>query len=168
MKPLKNSILAALIVNILFIAPLRAEIVERIVAYVDDYAITKSELNKTLMDMRESLDKITEEEAVNALINRVLLLKEAKKMKLDPPESNQIKEYIDIKIKSLIFIREEDLQRYYDSNKGTFKNIPFASVKDKIEQLLIEEETNRRLQDHLQLLRNKAYIKIQLTPLKRQ
>lgn len=134
-------------------------IIERIVAYVDDYAITLTDLKDA---MRVAQRPQKEEEAVEALINRVLLLREARKMKLEGQESALINEYIEIKIKSLIFIREEDIQGFYEANLERFKGATLTTVKDKIELYLIEEETNRRLMEHIKSLRERADIKVQL------
>lgn len=158
MKDLTTKIWIVLVVNLLLSQGTYGEVLERIVAYVDDYAITLSEVKEMQL---KSPKPMTYEETIETMINRVLLLKEAKKMKLDPPETNQINEYIDIKIRSLVFIREEQIQSFYEVHSERFKGIPLSTVREQIEKYLIEEETNRRLKEHLNHLRQGAEIKIQ-------
>jgi hypothetical protein len=134
-----------------------------VVAYVDDTAITLSEFEETYNEMREAVKDITKEEAINSMINSVLLLHEARKMRLDAPtKEDLVKDYIDIKIRSLIFIRESDIRAFYEKNIDKFKGIDYLQVRDEIESYLFELETNRRLQSHLEQLRANAEIKIQL------
>jgi hypothetical protein len=140
-----------------------AEIINRVVAYVDDTAITLSEFEETYNEMREAVKDITKEETINSMINSVLLLHEARKMRLDAPtKEDLVKDYIDIKIRSLIFIRESDIRAFYEKNIDKFKGIDYLQVRDEIESYLFELETNRRLQSHLEQLRANAEIKIQL------
>jgi hypothetical protein len=134
-----------------------------VVAYVDDTAITLSEFEDTYNEMREAVKDITQEETINSMINSVLLLHEARKMRLDAPtKEDLVKDYIDIKIRSLIFIRESDIRAFYEKNIDKFKGIDYLQVRDEIESYLFELETNRRLQSHLEQLRANAEIKIQL------
>jgi len=140
-----------------------AEIIDRVVAYVDDTAITLSEFEKTYNEMQEEIKDITKEEAINSMINSVLLLHEARKMRLEAPTKDElIKEYIDIKIRSPIFVRESDVIEFYKIHIDRFKDIDYLQVRDEIESYLFELETNRRLQSHLEELRANAEIKIQL------
>ncbi|MCX8069366.1 MAG: SurA N-terminal domain-containing protein [Thermodesulfovibrionales bacterium] len=134
----------------------KGQVIEKVVAYVEDEAITLTELNETYSKMKTDNPNINYDEVINMLINRLLLFKEAKKMKLDSITSSKdpIDEYIEIKIKSLIFVRDEDIQRFYDENKVEFKNIPISTVRDKIETYLIEKETNKRIKEHIEALRN--------------
>ncbi|HIJ59167.1 MAG TPA: hypothetical protein HPP56_00920 [Nitrospirae bacterium] len=137
-------------------------VIESIVAFVEDEAITLTELDDAYKKMSIISPEISKEEVMNIIINRLLLLKEASKMKLDSFAINKntkdissiIDEYVDIKIKSLIFVRDEEVQQFYDKNKEQFKGDVLTNVKDKIEAYLIEKETNKRLKEHLELLRS--------------
>ncbi len=98
------------------------------------------------------------------MINRILLLQEAKKMRLEAPDDDQlVQQYIDIKLKSAIIIREEDVERFYDENGGQFKGQDYLAVRDQIEKYLFELETNKRLKNQIKELRAKSDIKIQFS-----
>ncbi len=162
MNILINRLIIAIATIVFFTDNSNAAVVERVIAYVDGYAITLSDLKDSLTNARASNTTLTDQEAVEALINRVLLLREARKMKLEGQESSQINEYIEIKIKSLIFIKDEEIQGFYDANSEKFKGVPLPIIKDQIEQYLLEQETNKRLLEHLKELRQRADIKVQV------
>jgi len=148
---------------VMFTAHSSAEIITRVVAYVDDTAITLSEFKETYNEMREAVKDITKEEVINSMINSTLFLHEARKMRLDAPTKEElVNEYIDIKIRSLIFIRESDIIEFYEKNIDKFKGVDYLLVRDEIERYLFELEMNRRLKSHLEQLRANAEIKIQL------
>lgn len=141
-----------------------AEVIDRVVAYVDDTAITLSEFQKTYATTKETVGSVSEEDVINSMINSLLLLKEARSMRLDAPtKDDMLKDYIDIKIKSAIIIREDEMESFYIKNIGNFKGKDYVSVRDEIEKYLFEAETNKRLKKHLEELRSNAEIKIQLT-----
>lgn len=140
-----------------------AEVIDRVVAYVDDTAITLSEFRDSYAKTRKNVDNVTEEEVINSMINRLLLIKEAKKMKLEAnTEDELLLEYIDIKIKSLILIREDAIIAFYAEHQNKFKGQDFMSVRDDIEKYLFELETNKLLKKHLEELRERSEIHVQL------
>ena len=140
-----------------------AEIIDRVVAFVDDRAITMSELENNYKDTVKLMPDIKKEEVLNTVINRILLLREAKKLRIEAPAKDAIiQEYIELKLKTIIKITEEDLKEFYEKNRNEFGNVEFDDVRDKIENYLIEKEVNQRLEKHIEELRSKAYIKIQL------
>ena len=140
-----------------------AEILERVVAYVNNTAITLTEFRKEAQRSRKTLDKVSDSEIINSMINRILLLQEAKQMRLEAPDDDKlVQEYIDIKIKSAIIIREEDIERFYSENSERFKGQNYLAVRDQIEKYLSELETNKRLKEQIAELRAKSDIKIQL------
>ncbi len=141
-----------------------AELIDRVVAYVDDTAITLSEFQENYIKMEKTVAGTTEEEVINSIINRLLLIKEAKRMKLEAPTDDELLEdYIDIKIGSLILIKEDAINQFYTEHIDEFKGRDYLSVRDEIEKYLFEMETNRQLKRHLEELRAKAEVKIQLT-----
>lgn len=141
-----------------------AGIIERVVAYVDDSAITMSEYEERYEKMKNAVGSITEREVIDSMINRALILKEAKKIKLEANSTDDIMaEYIDIKIKALIIIKEEDINRFYSANLSSFGGKEYSVVRDNIEAYLFELETNKKLKKHLEELRESAEIKIMLT-----
>lgn len=148
---------------LLFTVHCSAEVIDRIVAFVDDRAITMSELENNYKDTVKLMPDIKREEVLNTVINRILLLREAKKLRIEAPTKDAIiQEYIELKLKTIIKITEEDLKEFYEKNRNEFGNVEFDDVRDKIENYLIEKEVNQRLEKHIEELRSKAYIKIQL------
>ncbi len=140
-----------------------AEVIDRVVAYVDDTAITLSEFRESRVKMKESVDSITDEEVINSMINRILLLKEAKKMRLEAANADDtIAYYIDIKIKSSIIIREDVILKFYNENISEFGSMDYLSVREEIEAYLVELETNKQIKKHLEELRKNADIVMQL------
>ncbi len=162
----------------LFTVHCYSEVVDRVVAIVDNEAIMLSELNSAYQrafspqgesaSAENSKTDITQEEVLNGLINRVLLLKQAKKFshsiqtRNDYDENTLIKEYIEKQLKTFIRIPFEEIEQFYEKNKEKFGSKDFYDVRDEIEGLLIEKELNRRLIKHIEDLRKNAYIKIQL------
>jgi len=140
-----------------------AEILERVIAYVNNTAITLSEFRKDAERTRKTLGNVSDADIINSMINRILLLQEAKKMRLEAPDDDKlVQEYIDIKLKSAIIIREEDIEHFYNESRGQFKGQDYLAVRDQIEKYLFELETNKRLKSQIEELRAKSDIKIQL------
>jgi hypothetical protein len=73
-----------------------------------------------------------------------------------------LKEYVEIKIRSLVVIKEETVMQYYSENQADFDGRLYAAVRDDIEAYLAERETNRRLKEHLSELREQSDISIRL------
>src|SRR5208283_3346203 len=148
---------------LLFAGFCRAEILERVIAYVNNTAITLSEFQNEAQRTRKTLDNVSDSDIINSMINRILLLQEAKKMRLEAPDNDKlVQEYIDIKLKSAIIIREEDMERFYNENRDQFKGQDYLAVRDQIEKYLFELETNKRLKKQIEELRAMSDIKIQL------
>jgi isopentenyl diphosphate isomerase/L-lactate dehydrogenase-like FMN-dependent dehydrogenase len=141
----------------------RAELIDRVIAYVDDRAITYSEFEERYKKIRQAVPDITEEEALNSMVNALLLLQRAKKMRLEAPnEDDLIKEYLDITIKSRIVLKEEKMLEYYNNNRHSFGDREFSAVRPEIEKYMLELETNMQLKEHLKELRRQSNIVIQL------
>ncbi|MEW6214686.1 MAG: SurA N-terminal domain-containing protein [Nitrospirota bacterium] len=146
-----------------FCSLLSAEIKDRVVAFVDDTAITLSELEEAYTEALRVNPGITEDEVLNTMVNRLLLLREAKKLRLEAPSMDELlREYIDLKIRAFIRIREKDLIDFYEKHLNDFRGKEFEAVREEIERYLIEKELNQRLKREIEELRQKAYIKIQL------
>lgn len=138
-----------------------AEVIDRVVAYVDETAVTLSELRNYYLETKETAN-ITEEEALNSIINRLLLLKEARAMKLEAQTDDELlKDYINIKIGSAILIKEDTIISFYNEHLKEFEGKDYLTVRDIIEKYLFEAEINRRLKKHLDELRANAEVKIQ-------
>ena len=142
-----------------------AEIFDRVVAFVNDQAITLSELQEQYGNAKKLTPDITEEEVLNTMINRLLLLSEAKKYSIEAPSTEEIlNEYIDLKVRAFIRVSEKDIEAFYTDNKDKFIGKDFEDVREEIEKYFTEKELNTRLKELLKELRKNAYIKIQLRP----
>ncbi|RJQ41614.1 MAG: hypothetical protein C4550_01260 [Nitrospiraceae bacterium] len=140
-----------------------AEVIDRVVAFVDDKAITLSDLEDNYKAAIKLRPDIKKEEVLNTKINRMLLLREAKKLRIEGANPDEIiKEYIELKLRTFIKITEDDLREFYDKNRKEFGKADFDDSREKIEVYLVEKEVNIRLKKHIEDLRSKAYIKIHL------
>ena len=140
-----------------------AEVIDRVVAYVDDRAITYSDFRDKFKKLREVVPAISEEETINSMINTLLLLEQARKMRLEAASDDDlVKEYIDIRIKSRVFVKEDQLTTYFNEHKKDFGGRDYLSVRDELEKYLSELEINRQLKNHLEELRRQSNIVIQL------
>ena len=136
---------------------------DRVVASVDNIAITLSEFEEEYSKSLEATPDATKEEVLNAMINRVLLLREAKKIRLEEPSDDELlKEYVDLKLRTFVKIKEKDISDFYQNHTSDFQGKEFESVREEIEKYLVEAELNRLLKAHIEELRKKAYIRIQL------
>lgn len=147
-----------------------AEVLERIVAIINDDIILLSEFQATYQLARKTDEAVSEEMVLDEMINRRLLLNEAKKhwvgrsyKSKKPVDSTAvIKEYIDTRIKAFIHIPYEAIQDYYESNRHLFADKEFYDARDEIEDHLIDKELDVTLRAHIEELRAKAYIRVQL------
>lgn len=140
-----------------------AGLIDRVVAFVDERAITLSEFNEAYEKTRKIRPDSSKGDVLDAMINRVLLLAEAKKLKIEArTEDELISEYMDMKVKAFIRVREEELEDFYKKNMQEFKGSGYDAVRDKIEEYLVERETNRLLKRHISELRAKSHIKVML------
>ncbi len=148
-----------------------AEVLERIVAIVNNEVILLSEFKKDYQTAVDSGAKTTEREFLDKMINRLLLLEQAKKFRLKisalshempASENDVINEYIERRIKAFIYIPFKEIESYYRSNRKLFDNKEFYDVRDEIENYLIEKKLNGRLLEHIEDLRKRSYIRIQL------
>jgi len=151
---------------ILLFAPsvLHAEIRDRVVAFVDNTAITLSDLEIKYAETLKATPNITKEEVLNTMVNRTLLLREAKRFRLEAPsEEEQLKEYIDLKIRAFIRIRDQAIADFYQQHLIDFQGKELDEVRDQIETYLVENELNQRLKSHIDELRGKSCVKVQFS-----
>jgi hypothetical protein len=141
---------------------LHAEIQDRVVAFVDNTAITLSDLETKYAETLKATPNITKEEVLNTMVNRMLLLREAKRFRLEAPsEEELLKEYIDLKIRAFIRIRDQAIADFYQQHLIDFQGKELDEVRDQIETYLIENELNQRLKSHIDELRGKSCVKVQ-------
>jgi len=142
---------------------LSAEIKDRVVAYVDNTAITLGELEKKYAETLHVTPAVTREEVLNTMLNRVLLVREARKIRLKSQlEDELLKEYADLKIRAFIRIKDEEIKTFYDTHASDFLGKELDEMREDIENYLIEQEVNKRLKEHIAELRNNACVNMQL------
>ncbi|MDA8085385.1 MAG: hypothetical protein M0Z75_01675 [Nitrospiraceae bacterium] len=157
------NITAAVLLVLAAAGPLKAaeKILDRTVAFVNDDAILLSELDARYIQAKRLTPDITLGQVLQTMINRQLLLVQARKIFPEPvSEDKALQEFTDLKIRAFVRIPEQAARNFYDQNKKQLGGVPFDSVKDQIERLLKEKEINRRLQAYLETLRGNADIKI--------
>ncbi len=164
-------VIIAFLLHALFLNSIGAEILERIVAIVNDDVILLSEYKKELESAKKSGRRRSVEEVLEEMINSNLLLHEAKKywagvsvVRNDTAIDDKavINEYINRRIKAFIHIAYEDIEAYYMNNRDLFGNREFYNARDEIEEYLVNEELKVRLRQYLKELRKSAYIRVQL------
>lgn len=160
---IRYSLLVTFLLLFALCSLLHAEIRDRVVAFVDNSAITLSELEMTYADTIKITPNVTKDEVLNTMINRLLLLREARKIGLEAPsEDKLLQEYIDLKIRAFIKIKEKELLDFYNNHINDFQGKEFETVREDIENYLIENELNPRLKSHISELKEKICVKIQL------
>jgi hypothetical protein len=141
---------------------LHAGIQDRVVAFVDNTAITLSDLEVKYAETLKVTPNITTMEVLNTMVNRTLLLREAKRFRLEAPsEEELLKEYIDLKLRAFIRIRDREIADFYQQHLVDFQGKELDEVRDQIETYLIENELNQRLKSHIDELRGKSCVKVQ-------
>ena len=164
MKIMRRVLLTAVIVLSLA-STVGAAVIDRVVAFVGDEAITLSELQESYMMTASMRPDASRSEVLNTMINRALMLREARKLRMEAEsEDAVINEYIDLKVRAFIRISDADMENFYNENKSEFKGAKLTEVREQIETLLREKEVNSALRKHIEALRAGAYIKIVYLP----
>ena len=132
----------------------QAVVIDRVVAFVNDVAITQSDLVDKYEASKKINEKATYQVVLNTMINRILLLNEAKRYRMESEtDDGLIEQYIDVKIPAAIRISEKDIRKYYDDNQEHFKDKAYDDVRDDILKFLTEKEVNERLRRQIEQLR---------------
>jgi len=162
--PFKMNILTVIMIILLSLITSQvpsAEVIERVVAIVNDDVILLSDLQEAMMKTGNK-DRM---QVLNNLIDRRLLLEEALRyfpLLKGEDEETIIRRYIDLRIRPFIRVPLERIESYYETHKELYRDKRFYDVKDEIERALAEAEVKDRLKGHIKELRRKAYIRIQL------
>jgi len=149
-----------------------SEILDRIVAIVNDNIILLSEYKGAIQAAEKSGKQLTDDMVLNEMIDRMLILEQAKRLRIDVIEDSTgavdkdrtINEYIERRIKAFVHVPIDKIESYYLNNKEQFGNKTFSEAKDEIEDRLAEGELKRKVAEHIADLRKKAYIRIQKEP----
>lgn len=173
MKRSYGNLLLICIIAISSFFPARAgnaELVERIVAVVNDNVILLSELKAAMRQAEEEGREVNAAELIDGIINDYLLLEQAGKFSLGRRSAGDrflspdriINNYIDKRIKALIYIPFRDVETYYYNNLDKYGGREFSDVKSEIEAYLLEGMLEIKLQQHIDELRKDARIRVQL------
>lgn len=160
----KFILVLGMLFSVFFTCVAYSEVIDRVIAYVDNYAITLRDFETIANRMKEKIPTIKNEEIIQTMINRLLLLKKAKELFIEGKDEELINNYVDLMIKSTIVIPEDKINQYYDENKAQFKSTPYISVRSEIENYLFEKELNRKLKEHIEELKETVEIKIVFIP----
>lgn len=145
-----------------------AELVERVAAVVGDEVVLLSEFEEAMESAAESRNAYTKEDVINRMINRIILLREAKRFGFErsiegPVDAESvIKQYIERRIKAFIHIPYDQIEKYYADNRDKFGDSEFYDVKNEIEEYLVSRELVKRLREYIEGQRKKLYIRVQL------
>lgn len=144
-----------------------AEVLERIVAIVNSQVVLLSEFEQEYQAAVRSDAAVTEEAVLNSMIDRILLLEQAKRLMLGDPgeaadDDSVLKQYVERRIRAFIYIPIDEIETYYNQNRERFGSEEFYDVKDEIEEVLIDQALDKKLAEHIADLRKKASIRIQL------
>ncbi len=148
-----------------------AELLERVVAIVNDDVILHSEFSKAFGTAMEFDPDVIEADVLDEMVDRLLLLKEAKKFRFTSSDNEEgkakddkiiIKEYIDVRLRGFIHVPYEDVEYYYYQNRDSYSGKDFFDVRNEIEEYLVEQELNIKLLEYIEDLKRNAYIRIQL------
>lgn len=140
------------------------EVIDRIVFYVDNQAVTLRDFNRFSSEIKKKIQTISNREIVDLMINRTLLLKNARELFLEGSDDEIINSFIDFRIKSKIIITENQLRDYYEKNKAQFEGRSYQSLREEIEKYLFERELNNKLKELIEELRKTSEIKVVFIP----
>jgi len=160
----KFILVLGMLFNIIFANTSYCEIIDRIVAYVENQAITLRDFELFSSDIKKRIPDIKNDEIVELLINRTLILRKAKEIFFEGKDDELINNYIDLKIKSKIIIPDNKIRDYYEAHKNIFKEKAYYLVREEIEKYLFEKELNIKLKEHIKELRETSEIKIVFIP----
>jgi hypothetical protein len=132
-----------------------------VIAFVDNQAITMSDLEEHYSSTVKLTPDITRGDVLNTMINRILLLREAKRYRIEAATQDDVmREYIDLKIKAFVRVSEDDIEKFYQEHISQFAGTDYVDAHEEIERYLTEKELNENLKAMLRELKEKAYIKI--------
>lgn len=160
----KYILVLVMLFNIIFISIGNCEIINRVIAYVDDQVITLKDFMEFKDKITEKFPEITNKEIIELLINRKLLAKKGKELFFEGQEEDIINNYIELKVKSKIIITENQIKDYYENNKKFLGTESYLSLREQIEKYLFEKELNIKLKNFIQDLKAESDIKIIFIP----
>lgn len=157
-------------VHPMFLKQSRAEVLDRVVAVVDEDVVLLSDLREAAERARNNGREVDDHELLDEMINSLLLIMQARKIGLGNSaayrkghdENVLVDEYLRKRVRVLIRIPFGDIESYYVNNQERFKGKEFNEVKGEIESLLTDREFVIKLREHIAELRKRARIRVQL------
>ena len=146
-------------------SPVSSEVLDRVVAVVNDEVILLTELKNEISAQKESGSGLTAAEVLDDMINTLVLLDEARKFMLNITASDIdsiVDLYVERSIKAIIHIPFKEVESYYIDHNELYVDKEFYDVKDEIESYMLENELKIRILIHTKELRSKSYVRIQL------
>lgn len=182
--------------------------IDRIAAVVNGSIITASEVDKAfdaevlrLEAEGKNLSPGLRKEVLDSLINRILILDEAKRFNLVQVSDEEVEKafesvkhgfasesefmnalnkegmtvselkenlkeqvlaakYIDRRIKSFVRVTIDEQKKYFVQNRESFQGKSFDDVKEEINNLLVEKEAGRKMEEYLNDVRSKSDIEV--------
>jgi len=171
LRSIVRIILFTLILNLVIFQEIAlSELIDRVVAIVGDDVILYSELKESLKEARAKGEDLTEEEMLERLINRRLILIEARKFRIGTKkyyqdtedEARLIDDYITNRIKVMIQVSFDEIETYYNNHREEFGNKGLYEVWNEIEDILKAQKLNETLERYIKSLKQTTYIRRQL------
>jgi hypothetical protein len=153
---------------------------KKIVSRINDYELTLDEFQLQLaleleLDEAFKLTNETRKQFLEEIIQKELLIQEAKRKKLDQQkefmqtierywESTLIRNLIDLKseeINKKVVVSQEEIKLHYDQMKNQNPALPdFRQLQNQIEKKIKEEKRTRLLKEWMDNLRKNSSIEI--------
>lgn len=169
-KLLLIELVLTVIIAAAFINNACAELLDRIVAVVNNEVILLSELQDGIEKSNAAGYEKSESQILNELVDRTLLLEQALKFRIgiqtyqqdDESARKLIDDYINRRVKAFVHVPFEEIERYYNSHRHEFGDRDVYEVWDEVEGRLRTELMQIKINEHLDQLRKEAYIRIQV------
>jgi hypothetical protein len=135
--------------------------IDRVVAYIDDTAITERELNAQHKKDISLYPSRTRRQTLEAMINTSLMIRDARKLRLwAKNDSELLQKYLDLKVRAVILVSERDIATFYKENRDRYAGRDLKDLKPEIRKYLEEFNYNTVLKELIAGLREAALIRI--------
>lgn len=158
------TLVLVMLFSLFFFYEATCEIIDRVLFYVDNQAVTLRDFNKFSTEIKKKVQSISNQDIIDLMINRTLMIKNAKELFLEGTDDEIINNLIDFRIKSKIIITENQIRDYYEKNRAKFGERSYQSLREEIEKYLFERELNSKLKEFIEELRKNSDIKVIFIP----
>ncbi|MFC1549388.1 hypothetical protein ACFL4R_00765 [Nitrospirota bacterium] len=135
--------------------------IDRVIAYIDNTAITMRELDAEHNKNLPYFPSRTRKQTLEAMINTSLMLQDARRLHLLAKDDDELlQKYLDLKIRALVLVSEKDISAYFSENRARFGKRSLRELKPELRTYLEELRFNIALKEHISALRETAVIKI--------